>query len=157
MQGLVDSSGFTKYDPRIAGEHIGKLPGNGGSRFYRLAPGRQIVKTGKKVIVVDNFDEYYEPRIKRDNIAPHLNNRNFTLEEVDLRDKQGLEEIFQSDAISRVIHLAARAGVRASLSNPFIYEEVNIRGTLNLLEVCRRHDLESLCFYFFLFSLWGYR
>ena len=118
----------------------------GGAGFIGSHLVDRLLETGKKVVVVDNFDDFYEPRIKRDNIAPYLDNRNFTLKEVDLRDKQGLEEIFQSDVISRVIHLAARAGVRASLNNPFIYEEVNIRGTLNLLEVCRRHHLESFVF-----------
>ena len=118
----------------------------GGAGFIGSHLVDRLLKMGKKVIVIDNFDDYYEPQIKRDNIKTHLDNKNFTLKEIDLRDKQCLEEIFQSNGISKVIHLAARAGVRASLKNPFIYEEVNIKGTLNLLEVCRRYHLESFIF-----------
>ncbi len=118
----------------------------GGAGFIGSHLVDRLLKMDKKVIAIDNFDDYYEPQIKRGNIKTHLDNRNFTLKEIDLRDKQCLEEIFQSNGISKVIHLAARAGVRASLKNPFIYEEVNIKGTLNLLEVCRRYHLESFVF-----------
>lgn len=118
----------------------------GGAGFIGSHLVDRLLKMGEKVIVVDNFDDYYDPRIKRDNIKTHLDNKNFTLREVDLRDKQSLEEIFQSNRINKVIHLAARAGVRASLKNPFIYEEVNIKGTLNLLEACKRYPLESFIF-----------
>ncbi len=118
----------------------------GGAGFIGSHLVDRLLKTGKKVIVIDNFDDYYEPQIKRDNIETHLDNKNFTFKEVDVRDKERLEEVFQSNRISKVIHLAARAGVRASQRNPFIYEEVNIKGTLNLLEVCRSYHLESFIF-----------
>lgn len=118
----------------------------GGAGFIGSHLVDRLLKMDKKVIVIDNFDDYYEPQIKRDNIKTHLDNKNFTLKEIDLRDKEGLEEIFQSNGISKVIHLAARAGVRASLKNPLIYEEVNIKGTLNLLEACKGHPLDSFIF-----------
>jgi len=118
----------------------------GGAGFIGSHLVDRLLRRAKKVVVIDNFDDYYDPRIKRNNIEAHLNNKNFKLKKVDLRDKKSVDEVFQTNEIGKVVHLAARAGVRASLENPLLYEEVNIKGTSNLLEVCKRHHLESFVF-----------
>jgi len=118
----------------------------GGAGFIGSHLVGRLLKEDAKVIVIDNFDDYYDPRIKRDNIKEYLDNKNFELREVDLRDPQELRRVFQSDKIAKVIHLAARAGVRPSLKNPLLYEEVNIKGTLNLLEVCKDYPPEGFIF-----------
>ncbi len=118
----------------------------GGAGFIGSHLVDKLLKRGKKVIVIDNFSGSYDPNIKRNNLKPNLNNENFTLQELDLNDSKALKKVFDSHKITKVVHLAARGGVRASLSNPFGYEEANIRNTLNLLEISKEYDLESFVF-----------
>jgi UDP-glucuronate 4-epimerase len=98
-----------------------------------------------EIFCVDNFDPYYDPKIKRNNIGKHLGNKNFILKETDVRDKKGMEGIFK-EGIDKVVHLAAKAGVRASLKDPFVFEDVNIRGTLNLLDLCRTYGIRNFVY-----------
>jgi UDP-glucuronate 4-epimerase len=125
---------------------VGSILVTGGAGFIGSHLVGRLLKEDEKVIAIDNFDDYYDPKIKRSNIKEYLGNRNFELREVDLRDPQELRRVFQSDKIAQVIHLAARAGVRPSLKNPLLYEEVNIKGTLNLLEICKGYPVENFIF-----------
>ncbi|MFQ6067775.1 MAG: NAD-dependent epimerase/dehydratase family protein, partial [bacterium] len=125
---------------------MGSILVTGGAGFIGSHLVGRLLRESRKVIAVDNFDDYYDPKIKRDNIKEYLDNRNFELREVDLRDPQSLRKVFQSYKIARVIHLAARPGVRPSLKNPLLYEEVNVKGTLNLLEVCKDYPPENFIF-----------
>ena len=99
-----------------------------------------------QVIVVDDFNDFYEPAIKRANISAHLSNPAFCLVEADIRDRATLEQAFNSAAFDCIVHLAARAGVRPSLQQPGLYAETNINGTLNLLELARAHNVKQFIF-----------
>ncbi len=98
------------------------------------------------IICVDNFNDYYSPMIKLDNIKDHMNKHNFYLHHIDITDKPQLEYIFKKYKIDAVIHLAARAGVRPSINNPSIYFETNVNGTLNLLELCRQYEIRKFVY-----------
>jgi UDP-glucuronate 4-epimerase len=99
-----------------------------------------------QVTVVDDFNDFYEPRIKRQNIRAHLANPRYRLAETDIRDRAALESVFAEQAFDCIVHLAARAGVRPSLSQPGLYAETNINGTLNLLELARLRSIKQFVF-----------
>ena len=98
------------------------------------------------VTVVDDFNDFYDPSIKHNNIHEHLKDSRYTIHEIDIRDRAKLEEIFTANSFECVVHLAARAGVRPSLSEPQLYTETNINGTLNLLDLARQHKLKQFVF-----------
>ena len=99
-----------------------------------------------RVSVVDDFNDFYDPAIKRANVSRHRKNPNYQLFEVDIRDKPALKNIFDENEFACIVHLAARAGVRPSLSQPLLYAETNIEGTLNLLELSREHSIRQFVF-----------
>jgi UDP-glucuronate 4-epimerase len=108
--------------------------------------GRLLAEGGWRVSVVDDFNDFYDPGVKRRNVAPHLGRAEFRLHEADIRDRAALEEVFKGAGFDVVVHLAARAGVRPSLSEPVLYAETNINGTLNLLELARAHGAPQFVF-----------
>lgn len=116
----------------------------GGAGFIGSNLIRRLLADNKSVICVDDFNDYYSPLIKENNIKQFLGQKNFQLCRVDIRDFNSLKEIFSSNEISKVVHLAARAGVRPSLENPLLYEEVNLRGTMHLLELSK--NVENFIF-----------
>jgi UDP-glucuronate 4-epimerase len=99
-----------------------------------------------QVFGLDNFCDFYDPQIKRDNISSLQQNKNFKLFEADIRDERALKDIFSKNEFDLVIHLAAMAGVRPSIENPQLYTEVNINGTVNLLEECKKHNIKKFIF-----------
>ena len=99
-----------------------------------------------QVTVVDDFNDFYDPTIKRQNIRPHLANPSYRLAEADIRDRAALESVFSGQDFDCIVHLAARAGVRPSLSQPGLYAETNINGTLNLLELARLRSIKQFVF-----------
>jgi UDP-glucuronate 4-epimerase len=99
-----------------------------------------------QVSVVDDFNDFYNPAIKRANVSVHEQNPNYHLFEADIRDKAMLEQIFDENKFSCIVHLAARAGVRPSLDQAPLYAETNINGTLNLLELARRGGTRQFVF-----------
>lgn len=107
---------------------------------------RLIASSEWQITVVDDFNDFYEPEIKRENIRRHLANPNYRLAEVDIRERKALELLFSNDSFDCIVHLAARAGVRPSLSQPHLYAETNINGTLNLLELAREHGIKQFVF-----------
>lgn len=108
--------------------------------------GRLLGEGTGRVHVVDDFNDFYDPALKRRNVAPHLGRDDFRLYEADIRDRAALGRIFGESQFDCVVHLAARAGVRPSLAEPVLYAETNINGTLNLLELARAHDVEQFVF-----------
>lgn len=105
-----------------------------------------LVRDGHKVTGLDNFDEYYDRAYKELNLAILKEAENFTFIEADIRDKNSLSELFASRQIDLVIHLAAKAGVRPSIENITAYYDVNINGTVCLLEAMREHDVKKMLF-----------
>jgi UDP-glucuronate 4-epimerase len=118
----------------------------GGAGFIGSHLVERLLREGHQVVCLDNFDDFYDPALKRRNLAPSLQNRAFRLVEGDLRHEGALEKIFASARIEGVAHLAARAGVRPSVQNPSLYADVNIRGTVNLLEACRESGVRRFLF-----------
>ncbi|HEX5085795.1 MAG TPA: GDP-mannose 4,6-dehydratase [Blastocatellia bacterium] len=107
---------------------------------------RLLAQRPARVVVVDNFDEFYDPQIKRANIADHMRRPDYRLASVDIRDYEALKQIFAERHFDAIIHLAARAGVRPSLSEPRLYTEVNINGTINLLELAEGAGVRKFVF-----------
>ena len=107
---------------------------------------RLLAEGGWRVHVVDDFNDFYDPGVKRRNVAPHLGREEFRLHEADIRDRAALETVFGGARFDCVVHLAARAGVRPSLLEPVLYAETNINGTLNLLELARAHGTRQFVF-----------
>jgi len=106
----------------------------------------KLLENDYKVICLDNFNNYYDPRIKEDNIAESLKNKNFALVKGDILDKESLENIFSKDNIHKIVHLAAIAGVRPSLMKPQKYIDVDIKGTVNLLEMAKEYRIKQFIF-----------
>jgi UDP-glucuronate 4-epimerase len=103
-----------------------------------------LAARGDVVVGVDNFNDYYDPSIKRDR-AKRLKDR-VPIHETDIADYKALERIFDAHRFDKVCHLAAQAGVRFSLTNPFAYETANGLGTLNVLELCRHKGVKTLVY-----------
>ncbi len=99
-----------------------------------------------RVSVVDDFNDFYAPALKRANVAAHSANENYQLFESNICDADALRKIFAENNFDTIVHLAARAGVRPSLSQPKLYAETNINGTLNLLDLAREFKVKQLVF-----------
>lgn len=97
------------------------------------------------VVGIDNFDAFYDPQIKRRNLAGSLEHPDFTLVEADIRDKEAMDKAI-ADNVDVIVHLAARAGVRPSIEQPALYADVNIDGTVALLEVARERKVKKFVF-----------
>ena len=116
----------------------------GGAGFIGSHVGRQLVADGHEVVVLDDLNDYYDPAIKRGNLAERLPGA--TLIEGDIRDKETVRRAFAAGPIGAVIHLAARAGVRPSLKDPELYLSTNINGTNNMLEAARENGVRKFLF-----------
>ena len=119
----------------------------GGAGFIGSHLVDQLLGEGAwNVTVVDDFNDFYDPSIKRENVSAHLANPNFKVIEADLRDRAALERAFANASYDCIAHLAARAGVRPSLRQPRLYVETNVNGTLNLLELARASGVRQFIF-----------
>lgn len=98
------------------------------------------------ITVVDDFNDFYDPAIKRKNIEEHLRSADYHLVEGDIRDAKAMARLFAVVKFDVIVHLAARAGVRPSLTEPELYTETNIIGTQNLLELARLHRVPQFVF-----------
>ncbi len=106
----------------------------------------RLLNDGYELVGIDDFNNYYDPKIKERNIVGFKDNKNFTVYRGDIRDKNILNDMFEKHKIDIIVHLAARAGVTPSLKEPILYEEVNILGTLNLLELARKYNCKKFIF-----------
>ena len=118
----------------------------GGAGFIGSHLVEALLKQGRDVVVLDNFDDFYLPEVKRRNLEPLAGRPGFTLVEGDVRDQAVVESLFAGHPINVVAHLAARAGVRPSIQQPALYCDVNVSGTTVLLEACRRHGVGKFIF-----------
>jgi len=105
----------------------------------------RLLRQGCEVIGIDNFDDFYDPKIKRDNIQKCLKNNNFKLIEADIRDTAAMDKAVSAD-IDIIVHLAAKAGVRPSIEQPLLYADVNINGTMVLLEAAKNNNIKKFIF-----------
>jgi len=112
----------------------------GGAGFIGSHVAEALLARGDRVVVIDNFDTFYDPAIKRRNVAPALTHPRYVLIEGDIRDERTLTRAWAHAPFHGVIHLAARAGVRPSIQEPMLYDDVNVRGTTMMLEFARRHQ-----------------
>ncbi len=116
----------------------------GGAGFIGSSLTERLLKEGNKVIAIDNFCDFYNPTIKENNVKGFLSNPNYTLYRVDIRSKEDILKIFNENKIDVVVHLAAMAGVRPSIENPVLYQEVNCMGTQNILEAMKENNVLNL-------------
>ena len=123
-----------------------KILVTGGAGFIGSHLCRKLLAEKNSVICIDNFNDYYSPAIKELNIKDFLENNDFSLVRDDILNTEIIDSIFTANKIDIVIHLAARAGVRPSINNAGLYEQVNIKGTLNLLEACRKYKILKFVF-----------
>lgn len=107
---------------------------------------RLLTTDVEHITVVDDFNDFYDPSIKRANIREHLKDPRYQISEIDIRNGAALEQLFARNNFDCVVHLAARAGVRPSLSEPQLYSETNINGTVNLLELARHSNIKQFVF-----------
>lgn len=98
------------------------------------------------VIGLDNFDDFYDPEVKRSNIAGCIQNSRFDLFEGDIRDADSVNSILSANDIDIIVHLAAKAGVRPSIEEPVVYQDVNITGTVTMLEAAKEHGVKKFVF-----------
>lgn len=118
----------------------------GGAGFIGSHLTEYLLNRGDKVWCVDNFNDYYNPDIKWQNIRKSLDNPSYKLIQGDILDYELLNNTFKSQKFDTIVHLAARAGVRPSLKEPMLYQEVNIRGTMNLFELAKTYGIDKFVF-----------
>jgi UDP-glucuronate 4-epimerase len=120
----------------------------GGAGFIGSHLCEQLLKKGYTVICLDNFDSFYDPNIKIKNVEGMRKKfpNQFELVTGDIRNDEHLKQTFKKNRIDSVVHLAARAGVRPSINNPLLYQDVNIRGTIVLLEACKEFGIKDFIF-----------
>ena len=116
----------------------------GGAGFIGSTLSDRLLRENNNVIVVDNFCDFYDPKIKEKNVKEGLENSNYHLYRVDIRDDKELSKVFNENKIDGIFHLAAMAGVRPSIDNPILYQEVNGIGTQNILEEAKKHNIKNL-------------
>lgn len=122
-----------------------KIVVTGGAGFIGSHLIDNLLKSGHEIINIDNFDPFYSESIKKENISGHQNYERYSLVRADIRDKIILDSSIPSDT-DIIIHLAAKVGVRPSIHDSGIYQEVNVTGTHNLLEVAREKGIKQFIF-----------
>ena len=118
----------------------------GGAGFIGSNIAKKLMDRGDKVVLLDNFNDYYDPKLKEDRIKIFLKGYKPKLYRGDIRDAKLVEKIFKTEKIDKVIHLAAMAGVRNSLRDPKLYFDVNVMGSLNLLEAAVKYKIKNFVF-----------
>jgi UDP-glucuronate 4-epimerase len=120
-----------------------KILVTGGAGFIGSHLIDKLLDEDYKVCCIDSFDSFYDVNEKRDNVNTHLNYKNYQLHEGNIENKAFIIDVFSKFKPDIVVHLAAKAGVRPSVENPFSYEQTNIVGTLNILEVCVKYKVKK--------------
>ena len=123
-----------------------KILVTGGAGFIGSAVSRALMDCKDEVVIIDNFNDYYDPKLKEARIKIFLKGYKFKLYRGDIRDQAFLEKIFKKEKIDKVVHLAAMAGVRYSIKNPSLYADVNIMGIINLLDLSVKYKINNFIF-----------
>jgi len=119
---------------------------SGAAGFIGFHLCQRLLQRGEEVLGIDNLNAYYDVTLKERRLAQLRGHARFGFERVDLQDTDAMARIFETPGITRVVNLAAQAGVRYSLSNPRAYIDSNVVGFLNILEGCRRHRIAHLVY-----------
>ncbi len=123
-----------------------KLLVTGAAGFIGFHLSKRLLMMGEEVLGIDNLNDYYDVGLKQARLAQLENYKNFRFCKLDISDRTTMAELFANNLPSKVIHLAAQAGVRYSLSNPYAYVDSNLVGFLNILEGCRQTEVKHLVF-----------
>ena len=118
----------------------------GAAGFIGSFTSHKLLDRGDVVVGVDNLNDYYEVTLKQARLERLLARDNFTQNKIDIADRSAVEEVIRREKPDRIVHLAAQAGVRYSLENPYAYIDANIIGFLNILESVRAHGIEHLVY-----------
>src|SRR4029077_6166727 len=116
----------------------------GGAGFIGSHLAEKLLSAGRDVAILDDFNDFYDPQIKRENIARI--SRDLEIHRVDLRDNAATRNLFHREKFEIIAHLAARAGVRPSIQNPQLYYDTNVAGTLHLLDAARLTGINRFVF-----------
>jgi UDP-glucuronate 4-epimerase len=123
-----------------------KIMITGGAGFIGSHLTERILGQGREILCLDNFNDFYDPALKRQNITGYLENGRYRLVEGDICDRDLVTKLVEEWRPQAIVHLAARAGVRPSLEQAQLYETVNVAGTLNLLEAARAIRVDKFIF-----------
>jgi len=109
----------------------------------------ELLERGESVLGIDDMNDYYDPKIKEWRLSTLSHKKNFEFHKLDISRYEPLKKLLDRKSIDSIINLAARAGVRASVENPWVYLDTNVKGTLNLLEICKDSGIKKIhpCFY----------
>jgi UDP-glucuronate 4-epimerase len=118
----------------------------GAAGFIGFHTALLLLERGEEVVGLDNLNAYYDPGLKAARLERLRPYQNFRFEQIDLADREGMQEVFRREQFRRVVHLAAQAGVRYSIENPHIYVQSNITGFLHVIEGCRLNSVEHLVY-----------
>ncbi|CAM8483034.1 NAD-dependent epimerase [Escherichia coli] len=117
----------------------------GAAGFIGFHVSKRLLNDGHQVVGIDNINDYYDVKLKESRLE-QLESPSFTFYKLDLADRDGMAKLFETEQFDRVIHLAAQAGVRYSLENPYAYADSNLTGYLNILEGCRHNKVQHLLY-----------
>ncbi|MDX2066506.1 MAG: NAD-dependent epimerase [Fimbriimonadaceae bacterium] len=125
---------------------MAKIVVTGAAGFIGFHLSKRLLDRGDEVIGVDMVNDYYDPKLKEDRLAQLTGREGFTFHRIDLADRAAVEKLFAENDFTRVVHLAAQAGVRYSITHPHAYLEANLTAFLNVLEGCRHKKVEHLSY-----------
>lgn len=117
----------------------------GAAGFIGFHIAQRLLNEGHDVVGIDNMNDYYDVSLKQARLD-RLASPAFHFQQLDLADREGMAKLFATEQFDRVIHLAAQAGVRYSLENPYAYADANLMGYLNILEGCRHTKVKHLVY-----------
>lgn len=123
-----------------------KLLVTGAAGFVGFHLSKALLENDIEVVGLDNMNDYYDPQLKKDRLAILNEKDNFTFYQIDLKDKVEVDDLFEKEKPTHVVHLAAQAGVRYSIENPYAYVDSNLIGFMNILEACRNNPVEHLLY-----------
>ncbi|HAI69334.1 MAG TPA: capsular biosynthesis protein CpsI [Gammaproteobacteria bacterium] len=118
----------------------------GAAGFIGAQLSKRLLEQGFDIVGIDNLNDYYDINLKKARLRQLENQPHFRFIQLDLADRAGMAELFEREKFKRVVNLAAQAGVRYSIENPYAYVDSNVVGFVNLLEGCRHHGVEHLVF-----------
>ena len=123
-----------------------KILVTGVAGFIGMHSAKKLLDEGHEIIGIDNLNDYYDVSLKEDRLQTLKDYKNFRFLKLDIKDQKDLLNLFKKESPQRVLHLAAQAGVRYSIQNPYVYIDSNIQGFINILEGCRATKTEHLVY-----------